>query len=40
LKKKASSKNSKGKQDSTPQDVGSGNSPKDTDPLRQARANG
>jgi len=40
LKKKASSKSSKGKQDSTPQDIGSGNSPKDTDPLRQARANG
>lgn len=40
LKKKASSKNSKGKQDSTPQDIGAGDSPKDTDPLRQARANG
>lgn len=40
LKKKAASKDSKGKQDSTPQDVGTGNSPKDTDPLRQARANG
>lgn len=37
LKKKASSKASKGKQDSTP-DVGE--QPKDTDPLRQARANG
>ena len=40
LKKKASSKASKGKQDSTPQDVGTGESPKDTDPLRQARENG
>lgn len=40
LKKKASSKNSKGKQDSTPQDIGTGDSPKDTDPLRQARTNG
>lgn len=40
LKKKASSKNSKGKQDSTPQDIGTGTSPKDTDPLRQARENG
>lgn len=40
LKKKSSSKASKGKQDSTPQDVGTGNSPKDTSPLRQARANG
>lgn len=44
LKKKASSKNSKGKQDSTPQDVdgadAGSNAPKDTDPLRQARANG
>lgn len=40
LKKKAASKASKGKQDSTPQDVGSGNTPKDTDPLRQARENG
>ena len=40
LKKKASSKASKGKQDSTPQDVGTGDSPKDTDPLRQARENG
>lgn len=40
LKKKASSKASKGKQDSTPQDIGSGESPKDTDPLRQARENG
>lgn len=40
LKKKASSKNSKGKQDSTPQDIGTGDSPKDTDPLRQARENG
>lgn len=41
LKKKASDKSSKGKQDSTPQNVGTGdNSPKDTDPLRQARENG
>lgn len=40
LKKKASPKASKGKQDSTPQDIGAGDSPKDTDPLRQARANG
>lgn len=40
LKKKSSSKASKGKQDSTPQDVGTGDSPKDTDPLRQARENG
>lgn len=40
LKKKASSKASKGKQDSTPQDVGTGDSPKDTDPLRQAINNG
>ena len=40
LKKKASSKASKGKQDSTPQDVGTGDSPKDTDPLRKARENG
>lgn len=40
LKKKASPKSSKGKQDSTPQDVGTGDSPKDTDPLRQARENG
>lgn len=40
LKKKSSSKASKGKQDSTPQDIGSGESPKDTDPLRQARENG
>lgn len=39
LKKKASTKDSKGKQDSTPQDVDSGDGPKDTDPLRQARAN-
>lgn len=39
LKKKASTKDSKGKQDSTPQDVGSTEGPKDTDPLRQARAN-
>lgn len=44
LKKKASDKSSKGKQDSTPQnidgaDAGS-NAPKDTDPLRQARENG
>lgn len=40
LKKKAAPKAYKGKQDSTPQDVGSGNSPKDTSPLREARANG
>lgn len=40
LKKKTASKASKGKQDSTPQDIGTGNSPKDTDPLRQARENG
>lgn len=40
LKKKAAPKASKGKQDSTPQDIGSGDSPKDTDPLRQARENG
>lgn len=40
LKKKSSPKASKGKQDSTPQDVGVGNSPKDTSPLREARANG
>lgn len=40
LKKKASAKNSKGKQDSKVQDVGGGDSPpkdKDVDPLRQAR---
>lgn len=44
LKKKSSSKASKGKQDSTPQDVdgpnAGTNAPKDTDPLRQARENG
>jgi hypothetical protein len=44
LKKKASPKASKGKQDSTPQDVDGSNkgdnAPKDTDPLRQARENG
>ena len=40
LKKKATPKASKGKQDSTPQPVGTGNSPKDTSPLREARANG
>ena len=44
LKKKASSKASKGKQDSTPQNVdgaaAGSNAPKDTDPLRQARENG
>lgn len=40
LKKKAATKSSKGKQDSTPQDIGTGDSPKDTDPLRQARENG
>ncbi len=40
LKKKASGKNSKGKQDSKPQDLGTGDSPKDTSPLREARANG
>lgn len=42
LKKKASTKSTKGKQDSTVQDVGSGDSPpKDADisPLRQAREN-
>ena len=40
LKKKASPKNSKGKQDSKPQDAGTGTNPpedKDIDPLRQAR---
>lgn len=40
LKKKASAKNSKGKQDSKVQDVGGGDNPpkdKDVDPLRQAR---
>lgn len=37
LKKKASSKASKGKQDSTPD---AGTPPKDVDPLRQARENG
>ncbi|RYY51263.1 MAG: hypothetical protein EOO06_00615 [Chitinophagaceae bacterium] len=40
LKKKSAAKSSKGKQDSTAQDVGAGNSPKDTDPLREARDNG
>lgn len=44
LKKKSSSKASKGKQDSQPQDVdganAGSNAPKDTDPLRQARTNG
>jgi len=44
LKKKASDKSSKGKQDSTPQNVdgadAGSNAPKDTDPLRQARENG
>jgi len=38
LLKKASQKSMKGKQDSTPQDVGTGESPKETDPLRQATA--
>lgn len=37
LKKKTADKSSKGKQDSTPD---AGVPPKDTDPLRQARANG
>lgn len=41
IKKKSESKVSKGKQDSTPQDLGTGTSPpKDTDPLRQAIDNG
>lgn len=44
LKKKASDKSSKGKQDSTPQNVdgadAGSDAPKDTDPLRQARENG
>lgn len=44
LKKKSASKASKGKQDSTPQNVdgenAGSNAPKDTDPLRQARENG
>ena len=44
LKKKASTKASKGKQDSTPQNVDGANAgdnaPKDTDPLRKARENG
>ena len=40
IKKKSSSKATKGKQDSTPQDLGTGDSPKDTDPLRQAVNNG
>ncbi len=44
LKKKASDKSSKGKQDSTPQNVdgadAGSNAPKDTEPLRQARENG
>lgn len=44
LKKKASTKASKGKQDSTPQDVdgtnAGTNAPKDTDPLTKARENG
>lgn len=39
LKKKASPKKSKGKQDSTAQDVGDGESPEDVDPLRQAQGN-
>jgi hypothetical protein len=42
LKKKASSKSSKGKQDSKVQDAGSGDNPpkdSDIDPLRQAREN-
>lgn len=37
IKKKSSSKATKGKQDSTPD---AGTAPKDTDPLRQAKANG
>lgn len=41
IKKKSESKATKGKQDSTPQDLGTGTSPpKDTDPLRQAIDNG
>lgn len=44
LKKKSSTKASKGKQDSTPQNVDGANAgdnaPKDTDPLRKARENG
>ncbi|MNE93888.1 hypothetical protein D3C80_1917930 [compost metagenome] len=37
IQKKSESKSSKGKQDSTVQDLGTGTSPpKDTDPLRQA----
>lgn len=44
IKKKSESKATKGKQDSTPQDIDGANAgsdaPKDTDPLRQARANG
>lgn len=43
LKKKASGKNSKGKQDSTPKtlgDAGNKDNPKDTSPLREARSNG
>ena len=41
LKKKGAVKADKGKQDSTPQTIGSGSAdePKDTDPLRQAREN-
>lgn len=39
LKKKGAIKADKGKQDSTPQDVGDNSGPKDTDPLRQAREN-
>ena len=41
LKKKGAVKADKGKQDSTPQTIGSGSEdePKDTDPLRQAREN-
>lgn len=39
LKKKGATKADKGKQDSTPQDVGDNSEPKDTDPLRQAREN-
>lgn len=40
IKKKSTTKTSKGKQDSKVQDVGTGaNPPKDVDPLRQAREN-
>lgn len=39
LSKKASPKNSKGRQDSTPKDVADGEGPKDVDPLREAQTN-